>query len=148
MKLELSLPERPGLLHAVPVCDLFVMMWLLFLFGSALVRQSGVTVELAPSQFQLQRYQDTHVITLGSGEGDMQLHFGRDAVTFKELEERLARVRREGGQASSVVVLKTDAGTPVGLERRVTEMVLGMGFRLALLGEDEKDRVQPEPTEE
>jgi hypothetical protein len=33
-----------------------------------------------------------------------------------------------------VVLLQTDAGTPVGIERQVSEMVLGKGFRLAMVG--------------
>jgi hypothetical protein len=33
-----------------------------------------------------------------------------------------------------MVLLQTDAGTPVGIERQVSEMVLGKGFRLAMVG--------------
>ena len=147
MKLELSLPERPGLLHAVPAFDMFVVLWLFFLFGSALVRQPGVRVDLPPSQFQLERYQETHVITLGFGDGAPLVHFGRDAVTMDELRQRLVRLQGEGAAANSVVLLRTDAGTPVGVERRVSELVLGMGFRLALLGDDEPEPAQPEPAD-
>ena len=39
-----------------------------------------------------------------------------------------------GATADSIILLQTDAGTPVGLEREVTEMALGKGFRLALVG--------------
>ncbi len=138
MKLELSLPERPGLLHAIPVCDLFVILWLLFVLGTALVRQSGVAIELPPSQFQLGRFQDTQVITLGPGEQDSSIHFGRDVVTMTQLVERLDRLRAEGAQAHSVVLLRTDAGTAVGLERQVVETVLSKGFRLALIGSREQ----------
>lgn len=145
MNLQLSLPERPGLLHAIPVCDLFVVMWLLFFFGTALFRQSGVAVDLPPSRFQLERFQDTHVVTLGPGEAAPRLHFGRDAVTLEGLQQRLGELRSHGAQASSVVLLKTDAGTPVGVERQVSDMVLGMGFRLALLGKDTEAPAQPEP---
>ena len=34
----------------------------------------------------------------------------------------------------AMVLLQTDAGTPVGIERQVSEMVLGKGFRLAMVG--------------
>ncbi len=33
-----------------------------------------------------------------------------------------------------MVLLQTDAGTPVGVERQVSELVLGKGFRLAMVG--------------
>ena len=134
MKLELTLPERPGLLHAVPILDLFALLWLLFLLTPLLSRQSGVAVELPPSRFQLERYQDSLVVTLGPGETEPRIHFGRDAVSLAELAARLEKLRAEGAPAKVIVLLQTDAGTPVGTERQVTEMVLGKGFRLALVG--------------
>lgn len=134
MKLELNLPERPGLLHAVPVLNVFALLWLLFLLGPSLLRQSGVTVDLPPSRFQLERYQETLVITLGPGEDAPRIHLGRDAVNFAELAERMEKLRAEGAPAKAMVLLQTDAGTPVGIERQVSEMVLGKGFRLAMVG--------------
>lgn len=134
MKLELNLPERPGLLHAVPVLNVFALLWLLFLLGPSLLRQSGVSVELPPSRFQLERYQETLVITLGPGEGAPRIHLGRDAVSFPELSDRMEKLREDGAPAKAMVLLQTDAGTPVGIERQVSEMVLGKGFRLAMVG--------------
>ena len=134
MKLEMSLPERPGLLHAVPVLNLFALLWLLVLLSPALLRQSGIAVELAPSRFQLERYQNALVVTLGPGETAPRIHFGRDAVTLAQLAERLDQLRVEGAVAKAIVLLQTDTGTPVGVERQVTELVLGKGFRLAMVG--------------
>jgi hypothetical protein len=134
LKLETKLPERPGLLHAVPVLDLFALLWLLFLLGPSLLRQSGVTVELPPSRFQLERFRETLVITLGPGEDGPRIHLGRDAVTFEGLAARIEELRAAGAPAKAIVLLQSDAGTPVGVERQVTEMVLGKGFRLAMVG--------------
>lgn len=134
MKLETHLPERPGLLHAVPVMDLFVLLWLLFLLGPSLFRQSGISVELPPSRFQLERYQETLVITLGPGQAGPRIHLGRDALDIDRLGMRLEELRSAGAPARAMVLLQTDAGTPVGLERQVSEMVLEKGFRLALVG--------------
>lgn len=128
------MPERPGLLHAVPVLDVFALLWLLFLLGPSMLRQSGVAVELPPSRFQLERFQNTIVVTLGPGENDPRIHFGRDAVSLEELGSRLEKLRGEGAQANAMVLLQTDRGTPVGIEREVAELVLGKGFRLAMVG--------------
>lgn len=133
----MSLPERPGLLHAVPILDIFTLLWLLFLLSSSLLRQSGLTVELPPSRFQLERFQDTYVVTLGPGEAEPRIHFGRDLVNIGELSDRLAQMRREGAHSKAVVLLQTDAGTSVGVERAVAEMILGYGFRLAMVGANE-----------
>lgn len=134
MKLEMTLPERPGLLHAVPVLDVFALLWLLFLLGSSLLRQSGVEVELPPSRFQLERFQNTFVVTLGPGDPEPRIHFGRDSVSLAELAARLDHLSGESAQAKSVVLLQTDAGTPAGTERQIAELVLGKGFRLAMVG--------------
>lgn len=141
----MSLPERPGLLHAVPVLDLFALLWLLFLLAPSLIQQSGVAVELPPSRFQLERYQDALVVTLGPGEGEPRIHFGRDSVTLADLAERLEKLRADGAAAHAIVLLQTDAGTPVGVERQVTEMVLEKGFRLAMVGANAPAPRIPEP---
>lgn len=132
----MTLPERPGLLHAVPVLNIFALLWLLYLLAPSLFRQSGVAVELPPSRFQLDRYQDSLVVTLGKGDPEPVIHLGRDPVTATELASRLQKLRDEGAPASTIVLLRTDAGTPVGTERRITELILGHGFRLALVAAD------------
>lgn len=132
----MTLPERPGLLHAVPVLNIFALLWLLYLLAPSLFRQSGVAVELPPSRFQLDRYQDSLVITLGKGDPEPVIHLGRDPVTPAELAARLEKLRDDGAPASTIVLMRTDAGTPVGTERRIAELILGHGFRLALVAAD------------
>lgn len=143
MKLELTLPERPGFLHALPVLDLFALLWLLFLLAPSLLRQSGVEVELPPSRFQLERYQDSVVITLRPGENGPVIHFGREQVTREELVARLDALREAGRNRTSMVLLQSDLGTTVDAERAITEMVLEKGFRLALVGANTPPAVEP-----
>jgi biopolymer transport protein ExbD len=145
MKLEMTLPERPGFLHAVPILNIFALLLLFFLLGPALVLQSGVAVDLPPSKFQMERYQDALVVTLGPGELGPRLHLGRDSVTQDELAERLDKLRTDGAPAKMIVLLQTDAGTPVGVEREVTELVLGKGFRVAMVGKNPSTEVVPVP---
>lgn len=136
MKLVMTLPERPGFLHAVPLLNIFALLQLFFLLGPSLVWQSGVAVDLPPSRFQMERYETPLIVTLGPGEPTPRIHFARDSVTLEELSERLDKLRESGAQAKAIVLLQTDTGTPVGIEREVTEMVLAKGFRLALVGKN------------
>jgi len=145
VKLEMTLPERPGLLHAVPILNLFALLWLLLLLSPMLLQQSGVAVDLPPSRFQLERFQDAWVVTLGPGESAPRIHFGRDSVSFTELAARLDQLRSEGAPAKAIVLLQTDAGTPVGVERRITELVLSKGFRLAMVGANAAATPVPSP---
>jgi biopolymer transport protein ExbD len=134
MKLEMTLPERPGFLHALPMFDLFALMLLFFMLGPALVLQSGVLVELPPSRFQMERFEETLVVTLAPGEPTARIHLGRNPVTPEELAGRLDELGEAGYAGKAVVLLQTDAGTPVGVEREITEMILHKGFRVALVG--------------
>lgn len=145
MKLEMTLPERPGFLHALPILNIFALMQLFFLLGPSLVTQSGVMVDLPPSRFQMERYQDALVVTLGQGTSGPEIHLGRDPVTIEELGTRLDQLRADGAQAKSIVLLQTDQGTPVGVERAVTELVLAKQFRLALVGKTTAGQDLPHP---
>lgn len=149
MKLEMSLPERPGFLHVVPILNIFALL-LFFLLGPSLALQSGVAIDLPPSKFQMERYQNAWVVTLGPGEPTPRIHFGRDPVTRDELSARLDKLRAEGAVAKAIILLQTDAGTPVGVEREITELVLGQGFRMALVGKSSPTAAIPDvkPTPE
>jgi len=144
MKLELTLPERPGFLHVLPVFNLFLLLILFFMLGPSLVLQSGVTVDLPPSKFQMERFHDTLVVTLGPGpgHGTPRLYFQRHPVTQDELAARLDALRAEGAAAKAVILLQTDAATSVGDERAVAELIVGKGFRLAMVGQPQQ---KPQP---
>jgi biopolymer transport protein ExbD len=131
----MTLPERPGFLHVLPVVDLFLLLVLFFMVGPSLLLQSGLKVELPPSKFQMERFQDTLVVTLGPGQPPSNIHYGRRPVTFEDLVEILDQKRTDGSAAKAVVLLQSDRDTPVHFEREVAETIIGMGFRLALVGQ-------------
>lgn len=143
MKLTLNLPERPGFLHAMPVLDLFALLWLLFLLAPSLVLQSGVGVELPPSRFQLERYKDSLVITVKSSPDGPVIHLGREQMARTELENRMAALQSSGADRKTMVLLQCDRDTPVRIERDITEMVLAKGFRIALVGANVQPVSQP-----
>ena len=139
MKLEMTLPERPGFLHAVPVLNLFALLLLFLLLGPSFVMHSGITVEMPPSRFQMERFRDSLIVTLGPG----RLHLGRDSMTLPDLLARLDDIHRGGGIAKAIVLMQTDAGTPAGVEREVTEAILAKGFRVAYVGKPIPSAAQP-----
>ena len=144
MKLELTLPERPGFLHAVPLFNLFALLMMFFVLGPSMVLQSGVAVELPPSRFQMDRFSDAPVVTLGPG-NPARIHFGREATTIEGLNRLLDENR---GGKSGAVLLRTDAGTPVGVEREVAELILKKGFRLMMVGRPVQAGGEPAPGKE
>lgn len=147
MKLETTLEEKPGFLHALPLFDLFALVTMLLLLGPMFLSQSGVMVEVPSSRFQMQRYGDSIVVTVGPGGEGATLYLGREAVTLEELAGRLEILRNDERMARAIVLLKADVGTTVGMERAVTEIVLQEGFRLALVGKRQSGEMT-EPAEE
>jgi biopolymer transport protein ExbD len=138
MKLETTLEERPGFLHAIPLFDLFALVVMLLLLGPLFLSQGGISVEVPSSRFQMQRYEDSVVVTVGSGGEEAPIYLGRQAVTLGELAAQLAKLKLDERMGRAVVLLKTDTRTTVGMERKVSEIILGAGFRLALVGEPDR----------
>jgi biopolymer transport protein ExbD len=144
MKLETTLEDRPGFLHAMPLFDLFALVIMLLLLGPLFLSQGGISVEVPSSRFQMQRYGDSIVVTVGSGSEEAPIYLGRQAVTVEELAAQLAALKLDERMGRAVVLLKTDIRTTVGMERKVSEVVLGAGFRLALVGEPDKAEQESE----
>ena len=130
----MSLPERPALLHALPVVNLFALLWMFHFAGASLTSQAGVTVDPPPSRFQLERFRETLVVTLVTAESGARIYLGRELVDMATLESRLESLREQGATSRTIVLLQCDADTQVGAEREVGELILGKGFRLALTG--------------
>lgn len=147
MKLETTLDERPGFLHAMPLFDLFALVTILLLLGPLFLSQGGISVEVPSSRFQMQRYGDSLVVTVGPGSEEVPIYLGRQAVTLEELSEQLATLKLNERMARAIVLLKTDIHTSVGMERKVSEVILSAGFRLALVGDLETRVETTEPVE-
>ena len=131
--MESTLSERPGFLHVVPLFNLFGLLLLFVMLGPSFVLQSGVSVELPPSRFQMERYRSAHVVTIVSGD-PVRLYFGREMVSYERLAGLLDQKRSEGDDVKSTVLLRSDVKIPVGTERKVEEMILHKGYRLVLVG--------------
>lgn len=146
MKLEMSLPERPALLHALPVVNLFALLWMFHFAGASLTGQAGVTVDPPPSRFQLERFEETLVVTLVTAESGARIYLGRELCDMATLESRLESLREQGASSRTIVLLQSDAGIQVGVEREVSEMILAKGYRLALVGSSGTDKTaNPQP---
>ncbi len=137
MKLETTLEERPGFLHALPLFDLFALVAMLLLLGPMFLTQGGVMVEVPASQFQMQRYRESIVVTLGPGDSEPRLYLGRKSVTVEELTTDLEALKSDEVMSRAIVLLKTDVGSSVGMERQISELILKSGFRLAYVGRAE-----------
>lgn len=148
MKLETTLEERPGFLHALPLFDLFALVTMLLLLGPMFLSQSGISVEMPSSRFQMQRYGDSIVVTVGPGDSEAALYLGRRALTLGELASSLEELQKDERMSRALVLLKADVNTTVGMERKVSEIILAAGFKMALVGDTDPAVGAVEPREE
>lgn len=134
MKLETTLGERPGFLHALPLFDLFSLVAMLLLMSPMFLGSSGVMVDVPVSGFEMERYDDSIVITLGAGDENNRLYLGRNAIDLEDLPELLNELGEGEAKTRTIILLKSDVGTSVGMERKVSEIILKAGFSMALVG--------------
>lgn len=109
----------------------------MLLLGPMFLTQGGVMVEVPASQFQMQRYRESIVVTLGPGDSEPRLYLGRKSVTVEELTTDLEALKSDEVMSRAIVLLKTDVGSSVGMERQISELILKSGFRLAYVGRAE-----------
>ncbi|MBK1827583.1 ExbD/TolR family protein [Haloferula rosea] len=138
MKLETTLPERVGFLHAVPIFDLFALLLIAIMLGPSFITQAGVQVEMPVSRFQVARQSDASVITITQGEPPV-IWLERMQVSEEELVAKLES-RRQASIQVPVVYVRSDKQISAEFERRVTELALQAGFRVYLLGRAEESR--------
>lgn len=150
MKLESTLPEQPGFLHALPLVDLFGLLLVFLLLVPAFVSQSGVSIKLPPSRFQLDRFAEPLVISATAGDPPV-VFLGHEQVGISRLGRRLQGERAAlGGSGERLVLLRLDEAVPVAVERQLVELALQNGFRVMLAGhsspmaEDAESELQEE----
>jgi biopolymer transport protein ExbD len=148
VKLETTLEERPGFMHALPLFDLFMTVTMLLLLGPVFLSQGGISVELPSSEFQMQRYDKSIVVTLHTGQLGPQIYMGREAVSLAELETKLEVLKADEVMSRAMVLLKTDTGTPTGSQSDVINLILRLGFKVALVGKTELKSAETEVIDE
>ncbi len=121
-------------MHALPLFHLFFTVTMMLMLGPVFLSQSGISVELPASQFQMQRYQESIVVTLHSGEAGQQIYLGREAVSLEELQARLEVLKADEVMSRAIVLLKTDLGNPSGVQSEMIDLILRLGFKVALVG--------------
>ncbi len=145
MKLESTLPERPGFLFVVPAFNLLALLIAFLLLGPSFLNQYGVAVDLPISRYQMERPGDAIVlsVTAGSPPG---YWVERESVSLGALSERLDARRGDDSGAASAVLLRVDRGVPVEVQQTVAEIALQKGFRVWVLGQASEDQSQASPS--
>ena len=139
MKLELTLPAAPGLLHALPVLDIIALVLVFPLLGPSFVQQTGVTVKLHESPWRYEQMENPVVITLGAGE-ITPVWVNKKRIAIGHLESEITRLRaEEGGEKITTAVVKSDVSVPSGVEKEVINRVMKLGLNCGLVGKPSRE---------
>ncbi len=137
MKLESTLPERPGFLFVVPAFNLLALLIAFLLLRESFAGQHGVSLELPVSRYQMERQTDASVVSITSNPPGYWLE--REELTLSQLSERLDARRGSDSAPASNVLLRVDRGVPVETQQAVAEIALQKGFRVWVLGQPPAD---------
>lgn len=134
MKLELTLPSKPGFLHTLPGLDIIALILVFPLLGPSFVQQTGIDVQVHESPWRYEQMENPVVITLGAGEG-APVWVNKKQVPMADLETEIRKLRaEEGGESITTAVLRSDITVPSGVEKKVINRILKMGLNCGLVG--------------
>lgn len=133
MKLESTLPEGVGFLHAVPLFNLFAVLLMCYAIGPKLEEKTGVTLSMPSSLFQLERFEEAAVVTM-TADGTDSLYLGTRSISLNELDPLLDEQLQSGRRENSAIVIRADRLVPSDALRQVAEICMRKGLRVVLAG--------------
>lgn len=133
MKLDTTLPEGVGFLHAVPLFNLFAVLLLCYALGPQLEEKTGVSINMPSSLFQLERFEEAAVVTM-TADGTQKMYLGTKSVTMLELDAMLDEQLQHGTSANPAVVIMADRMVTSDALRQVAEICMRKGLRVVLAG--------------
>ena len=134
MKLQLSLPSKPGFLHTLAGLDIIALILVFPLLGPSFAQQTGIEVTVHESPWRLSQMDNPIVITLGAGR-NTPLWVNKKLVPIESFEEEIIRLKKEEGGASiTTAVVRSDVDVPSGVEKDVINRILKLGLNCGLAG--------------
>lgn len=130
MKLEMSLPQRPGLIYTLPVLDILVLVLVFPLLGSSFTTNAGIELVLPDTGHRFDRMERSIVVTV-KGSTEQQIYINRRLVKERDLLEELVNeaVNWQGGGAVGII-FRVDKRVPSGYKTFIGDKLLAEGYRV------------------
>ncbi len=111
MKLEMSVPERPGWIFVLPGFDFVVLLLALVMLAGVVAQESYVEIKLPPSEFRGVRMGNEKpvVVMLKSTSKGATYYMGGARVTEENLEETIRKTANERGTRRVAIEVDQDA---------------------------------------
>jgi len=129
MKLESTLPEKPGWIFITPGFDFVMLLMALVMFTGVVARESLVEVNLPPSEFRGLRMGEENMVIVMVKEGRLKPIY---YVGKEQVEEGLLEVVIEGAakdKETNRVAVHCDERIDLGVEQKIYDIVMRLNFR-------------------
>lgn len=130
MKLQMSLPQRPGLIYTMPVLDILVLVLIFPLLGSSFSTNAGVELKLEDTGYRYERMERSIIVTI-KGVDEREIYVNNKPVRERDLLDELAEEAKKwkgGGLVS--IVYRVDVRVPSGYKMRIANSLLKEGYQI------------------
>ncbi len=111
MKLEMSVPERPGWIFVLPGFDFLLLLLALVMLAGAVTQESYVAIKLPPSEFSGVRLGDDKpvIVMLQSTSKGPAYYIGGVKISAEDLEGAVQTAVTERGTQRVAIEIDQDA---------------------------------------
>lgn len=108
MKLQLTIPQRPKLIHILPVVDLIAVVFALPLVVKSFAPQGGQQVVTPDYRLRIPSFENATIIEMVESDG-LQMWLGKEKLTFVTAKEMLIEEQEKWTHGGApVILLKMD----------------------------------------
>ncbi len=123
MKLEMTLPSRPGLIYMLPGMDILALVLILPLIVSSFKSNAGIEIVLPDSVHRLALLERSVQVSI-KGVINPKIWVNKQQVKEKDLLELIAKeISFKEGDGTVAIALQVDVKVPSGYKQRIIEML-------------------------
>jgi len=135
MKLELSIPDKPGIVLMLPLLDLLALIFILPLMSDSLRPASGMQVELVNSEIRLPQHEKVMKLFIAVGENNEPTYYLDSKKMEKEAVISKLENRREKSTSGGATVVRffVDKNVASGVKSQWISDLSQRGFQCEIV---------------
>ncbi len=130
MKLEMTLPSRPGMMHMLPGVDILALVLILPLMGSSFKSNAGIEIVTPKSMFQIPSSERIVLVSM-KGVVNPKIWVNKREVQKEDLLEMIAKeVSMKEGNGMVAIALQVDLKVSSGDKQEIVDMLQKEHYRV------------------
>lgn len=130
MKLEMSLPSRPGLIHMLPGMDILALVLILPLITSSFKSNAGIEIVLSETKHRIAPLKRSVQVSI-KGVINPKIWVNKKEVKEADLLSAIAEeISLKEGKGTVAIAMQVDERVPSGFKQRIEEKLLLEHYRV------------------